>query len=520
MRSFRRFSDNMRNKAFNLIEIFVFCFFIALLFLCVATKSSTLYPFNDWVDTNASFTMGKAMMNGQVLYRDIFDQRGPLLYFIFGLAYLISNTNFLGVFIFEVLYFSVFLYFSLKIFLLFLDIEYGLIALPLLAVSVLNLTSFSHGGSPEELSLPMLTASLYFLLKYFIVEYPKPMPSKWILINGLIAGCVLWIKFSLLGFWFGWMISIFIILLINHGFLQAMKAGLVFMLGMVIATLPWLIYFGFHNAILDWINAYILINITSYTDYSEKISLIPNLKYIPIKFFGHLLLNPFIVGHLYLGFIVFLSNNKFTKQVYMRLGILVCALFLSISVYGFGKSHPYYFLIFSPFLILSFVVLLTFAYQNFGKIESSKLLSIILIIVMASTFSYILLFHHNSYMLEVDQEELVQYNFASIINKTEDATLLNYGELDGGFYTATNITPNVRFFQKQNIEEEKFPLGSEEQNRYIEEKLVEFVVIIMPVSESEKITDIPYLAQNYSLLQNEIQRYEHEVYNYYLFVKR
>ena len=99
----------LRSKANNTIDkvnkyfiIGGYCLFLSILFLLICTKSSPLYPFNDWVDSNAFFTMGKGMINGKVLYRDLFEQKGPLLYFIHGLSYLISNKTFLGVFIFEV----------------------------------------------------------------------------------------------------------------------------------------------------------------------------------------------------------------------------------------------------------------------------------------------------------------------------------------------------------------------------------------------------------------------------------
>jgi len=49
-------------------------------------------------------------------------------------------------------------------------------------------------------------------------------------------------------------------------------------------------------------------------------------------------------------------------------------------------------------------------------------------------------------MLEFKKEDLVQFKYASIINQKKDATLLNYGTLDGGFYSAADIVPNIRFF--------------------------------------------------------------------------
>ena len=71
----------------------IFCLIIASLFLCMNTKSSPLYKLNDWYDAQCFFTMGKSMMNGLVPYLDLFEQKGPLLFFIYGIASIISNTK-------------------------------------------------------------------------------------------------------------------------------------------------------------------------------------------------------------------------------------------------------------------------------------------------------------------------------------------------------------------------------------------------------------------------------------------
>lgn len=75
------------------------------MYLLICTKSSPLYSLNDWVDSNAFFTMGKGIINGKIPYKDLFEQKGPLLYFIHGISYIISNKTFIGVFILEVLSF-------------------------------------------------------------------------------------------------------------------------------------------------------------------------------------------------------------------------------------------------------------------------------------------------------------------------------------------------------------------------------------------------------------------------------
>ena len=94
----------------------LFCLLTAFILLTICTKSSFLYPFNDWVDSNCFFTVGKSMLNGKVLYRDIYEQKGPWLYFLHAGAYLISRKTFFGVYLLELCAGTVFLYFAAKTF--------------------------------------------------------------------------------------------------------------------------------------------------------------------------------------------------------------------------------------------------------------------------------------------------------------------------------------------------------------------------------------------------------------------
>ena len=67
-------------RKFN-VQSFVLLILVSFCSLLFCTKNSWLYSFNDWVDGNAFFTMGKGMVNGLVPYKDLFEQKGPLLYF-------------------------------------------------------------------------------------------------------------------------------------------------------------------------------------------------------------------------------------------------------------------------------------------------------------------------------------------------------------------------------------------------------------------------------------------------------
>ena len=53
-------------------------------------------------------------MNGQVLYRDVFDHKGPLLYLVYGIGWLLDHTGFFGVWLLEILAMTAFLYTGLR----------------------------------------------------------------------------------------------------------------------------------------------------------------------------------------------------------------------------------------------------------------------------------------------------------------------------------------------------------------------------------------------------------------------
>jgi hypothetical protein len=98
------------------------------------TKSSPLYPLNDWVDANIYFTIGKGMMHGRVPYVDLYDQKGPVAFLLFGLASLVSGTSFFGVYLLETLALAGFLYAAYKTISLFT--ERAVWALPIVAACV------------------------------------------------------------------------------------------------------------------------------------------------------------------------------------------------------------------------------------------------------------------------------------------------------------------------------------------------------------------------------------------------
>ena len=200
-----------RHRRAENIAALAVCAVISVVFLLICTRSSPLYPLNDWVDSNCFFTVGKSMMRGRVLYRDIYEQKGILLYFIHGIAYLISNTTFFGVFLFEVAFFCAFLYTSYLIARLYVPHIFALSFLPVMSLAVLTSVSLRQGDSAEEFCLPFILFAIYALLKNIREGDGTGIPdTRTTFFVGMCAGCVLWIKYTLLGIYIGMVIAVVI----------------------------------------------------------------------------------------------------------------------------------------------------------------------------------------------------------------------------------------------------------------------------------------------------------------------
>lgn len=489
----------------NRLFIIFFCFITSFLILLICSKSSPLYPFNDWVDANAFFTMGKGLFNGKVLYKDLFEQKGPLLYFIYGIGYLISNTSFLGVFIIEVISFTILLFYCYKIINLFLNKNEYLIILPLFSIVLCTSRAFTHGGSAEELCLPLLAYSTYTLLRYII---NKEINYTIVFINGLITGSIFLIKFNLLGFWFIWIICLLFNYLKEKEYQKLIITMMFYSLGVFVPYGIWIIYFLINDGLYDFVHAYFYVNIFSYTKSGGIVIGLEN-------FLKTLVSNGLVIFSLIVAIPNFIKNIKINKinKIFFFLSIL----FLIIGIYGGGTSFRYYILMVLFFSLFSFIKLIEYYQKLLNKIMNWKYSYIIYIGFYVCVILSSFIFSNNIYMMRNNKDTLPHYKFAKIINEETNPTILNYGKLDLGIYTLTNVVPNIKYFEQQNLNYKKYPENADAQLKYIKEKRTMFVVYANTLQKEALQEKIPELFENYELVAEEEHFFEDVTYNFYLF---
>lgn len=495
-------------------KYYFYCLLLSFLVLLFTSKNSFLYIFNDWVDVNAFFTVGKSMFNGVVPYRDLFEQKGLILYFIYGIGYLLFHKGFYGVFILEVISFSFFLYYIHKTLSLYLNKKYSLIILPILTFLITTSLAFVHGGSCEEFCLPFFGVSLYYYFKHFKVS---KLTNKEVIINGIMAGIIMMMKYTSLGFWIGFGLFIFIDYLRNKEIKNAFKFCLWFIIGMLIPVLLCFIYLLLNNALMDYIDCYFIFNMTKYNS-GVNISFIRNIRELINGAYGSLLKNGIILTTLISLVPIFIFNiSKERNSKYFRFSLLGILGMTTLVLFWGLKFMTYYLLPIYVFLTIAFLSIFILLSRFLDKFLNKKYLFIIVIFI--NVLFVFLSYNNANYksMIGSSKKDFFQFKYADYINKYKNPTLLNMGFLDGGLYTTTGIIPNTRFFEVQNIDYSVYPDNIDDMKDNVMNKRVKFILFYTRLDLDGVKNDDPYIFDNYELVYDDQHYFEYGYFNAFLF---
>lgn len=498
------FTKNSNRKNIPIFLILL-AFSFGILYIC--TASSPRYATNPWNDANAFFTVGRAMADGLTVYKDIFEQKGPLLYLIHALASFISDSSFTGVYIFQSIALGINAFAAYKIASLYVGTGWSVTSAVFTCYITVNSTCYYYGDSAEEFCLPLLVISLYVFCAYFKDTAHNKISKPVFFIVGFFAGCAAMIKFTLIGFWFAWAAYISLYTLFaKKDFKNALLNALIFLGGMAAAIVPWIIYFAAKGALHDFIYTYFVLNATAYPN-NESLSIVSRLI-VPIKNIVENIIPStvvFICG--FLGAALYLFTGIFAeKKVFSRLSIpFVCALGTYIIYFGLRK-YTYYFLPISVFSVFAFITMAYIAEKIFKGKENQIVSGIFCVFVAGAVLSGSFFFNETSQTALKNGEETVQYKAAQYIKSHNvNGRVLNYQALDTGIYLAAGQIPTFKHFEKQNLIYKKYRDNTDEQNRYIDDGEADYVVT--SIKSTQSVDDIYgeniNLKNNYRIVYSE-----------------
>ncbi|MBP5491533.1 MAG: glycosyltransferase family 39 protein [Clostridiales bacterium] len=244
--------------------------FPSILCFCVCALIFSVCPFSPFYrycfepDEICYMVMSRGFLAGKIPYRDLFDHKGPLTYFIYGLGLLISGKSTWGIWvIFTLVDVSAFfiLYKTIRF---FYDPDRSFISLQIMLCILFahKESVFSSGTKPEHVIFLLLVISEYLFVKRL---KEKKDPEKLfsctdLLIQGLLCGAVFTLKLNFCIFYLCFVGMFFIYQLYKKRFLLFLKSAGAFLTGIFLVVLP---LFGFYyakGALDDLIDVYFRFN--------------------------------------------------------------------------------------------------------------------------------------------------------------------------------------------------------------------------------------------------------------------
>ena len=140
--------------------IYLSAFLWVVLFM-ISPDSYTHLLF-DRDDSAVFFTSGKALMNGMTPYVDFADSKGPLLWLIYGIGYLISHYDYTGVFWLSWIAYSITFSFIFRISRIFLDDNKLSFIASVAMIMFVFYPWFHYEVKSEDWCQPFVAASIYY----------------------------------------------------------------------------------------------------------------------------------------------------------------------------------------------------------------------------------------------------------------------------------------------------------------------------------------------------------------------
>lgn len=287
--------------------------------------------------------IGKRMLEGAVPYRDIFDHKGPLLYFINALGIFISGGEIWGVRILEIIFivlavfisfYSLKKYFGVKI--AIFSTAVWLISLPVI---------LAPGNYCEEYAVLFQFVGIWFFIAYF-----QTNKNKYLFYFGLSLGGVILLRPNLIGVHGAILIYWIYELVTSRRLKQFLIQALIVSGGMFSVILLFLLYFYHHNALYDlWDQLYVFNRAYSTGAWELRLK---NFYYL-IEYNMLYGLPIISAAGVISGFIFFIKTKSQDLKSAAFIAIVSFFLSLVMILLSLRSDHNYYLSLIPPYALLS-----------------------------------------------------------------------------------------------------------------------------------------------------------------------
>ncbi len=397
----------------------IFILLLVALSIFFFSNSSLFYPiFIQHIDSQVYIHTAHEILSGKILYKDIFDHKGPTMHILECLGFWLSTKNFNGIWWVQL---CVFLIGVLP--LLFLLKQKGgvLITLGSFIVFLSWIYRFNRIGDniPEMYAIGFV--SLYFYYFLHLIEQDSIIKSHLIGI-GIVSILLAFLKLN-----FAIVLFPSFIFLIYKTFSRTknFKFLLWIFVGVLIIFIPIFLYFSFHHAIKDAFYAIWLFNLNYVSN--QTISFFKSIKEI-ISFQIYFILFLFVS----IIFKIIFSKKEIAVWVILLTSLLLGILVL-VGLSGRGADSIHYMIPVAPIVFLLF-------FYSINSIQKS--LMYFFLIGVLYFFKPVVLHYFDKKTTDNPYKNIVSYLNS---HKSENETLCVLGNLSC-LYEMTNMSCNTPYF--------------------------------------------------------------------------
>lgn len=429
----------------SLFKYILFFLSATLMILFFSLSTSPLYhSYKAW-DSSFFQVMGKEMLKGLIPYKDMWDQKGPAIFFVNMLGFLIAGNKY-GIFLIQILFATVAELFFYKILRRSLS-ENMAVLCACVGIFVFS-CNYEGGNLVEEYISPFLIICFYLITEWGSqkdIKNPKHKPI-YAFFYGITFGlCLMSRVTNAIGICIA-VCFIFVYLCMHKVWENIIKNIISFVVGTAIAIVPFMIYFSVKNCTYDFWYGTILFNI-SYAAEANN-SMLQIIKAVPRQIGSYAIICT--------GFLYIYKKKYFNGAMYIMIGVGTQLLLMNIF------SYPHYSMITFPYLPVSVYEIkkiMSEARNNVEKKDITKyagtrILIFTLLIALLTTGRAVFQIARYHIIPQIYNKERVSYyeqllEVAAIVPTNEKEYLVGYNT-NPTLYLDLDISPKCRFFAYQD----------------------------------------------------------------------
>lgn len=424
-------------KRRNILYVSILSLFYLLALLLFSCYTSPIYPNYLGYDSAIFSLIGKGMTEGKLLYADLFDHKGPIIFLITALGHCLGGRS--GILFLQCVFGIVSLNFCFFTGILLLPAKkftsFGECLAIFFAVYSVFFFAFQRGNLTEEYSLPFISCSLYLFVRYALSDNEVPDHSPlYSLVHGINLACLIFLRLNNAAT-VGMGILVLAIYLLYHrryaNLVHNLVAGLI---GLAIITIPMIIWFLKQGSVSDMLYATFLHNFkiagnTGHISFGQD----------PVKLFALYL--PIVIC-CYFSVATFMGTKK--KQLVDIL--LMSILGINLVSLWVANRFPHYFTVFSPVYA---AFLCRYLVSNKHRIVTMVVtFCTVLNLAFACYFSYVSLRDIYIAQTATHRSETICTD-ASRIPENERDSVIGY-KISAWDYLSADIMPCYKYFTLQD----------------------------------------------------------------------